>query len=177
MGATPVLVDVNPDTLNIDVDAAAAALTSKTKAVIPVHVSGRPADMKGIVGFAQHNNLFVVEDAAEALMSRHDGRFLGTLGNLGCLSFSPAKIITTGQGGMVLCNDDHLDERLRELKDQGRPVRGTGGDDDHPTLGFNFKLTNLQACVGLAQLECLRERMDRMNRRHQIYQESLKDIE
>ena len=78
---------------------------------------------------------------------------------------------------MVLCNDDHLDQRLRELKDQGRPVRGTGGDDDHPTLGFNFKLTNLQACVGLAQLECLRERMDRMKRRHQIYQESLKDIE
>src|SRR5262249_12515127 len=104
----------------------------------------------------------VIEDAAEALRSRHGGRCLGTFAKAGCFSFSPNKTITTGQGGLVVTDDDELVVKLRELKDQGRPVRGTGGNDIHATIGFNFKLTNLQSAVGLAQLARLDERVGRL---------------
>jgi perosamine synthetase len=136
---------------------------------MPVHVSGRSADLTAIVSIARDHGLDVVEDAAEALMSGHRGRALGTVGIAGCLSFSPNKTITTGQGGMILTNDDVLHTRLRELKDQGRPVRGTGGADVHATVGFNFKLTNLQSAVGLGQLGYLTERLARQKRTYLRY--------
>jgi perosamine synthetase len=167
-GARPVLVDIDPRTLNIDPEAAARAVTPRTRAIVPVHVSGRAADMQAIMALARQHRLVVVEDAAEALLSRHDGRYLGTHGDAGCFSFSPNKTITTGQGGMIVTADERLHGRLRELKDQGRPVRGTGGDDVHPSLGFNFKLTNLQAAVGMAQLSYLETRVARQR---QIYAE------
>src|SRR6202011_4760713 len=100
--------------------------------------------------------------AAEALGSRHRGRCLGTFGRAGCFSFSPNKTITTGQGGLIVADDEVLTVRLRELKDQGRPERGTGGNDVHASIGFNFKLTNLQAAVGVAQLARLDARVDRL---------------
>jgi perosamine synthetase len=120
--------------------------------------------------------LVVVEDAAEGLVSKWQGRFLGTIGNAGCLSFSPNKTITTGQGGAVLTNDEPLYGRLRELKDQGRPVRGTGGDDMHYSVGYNFKFTNLQAAVGLAQLQYLDTRLQRMREIYKGYAEGLKGL-
>ncbi|SVB90055.1 uncharacterized protein METZ01_LOCUS242909, partial [marine metagenome] len=131
-GATPVLVDIDPATLTISPEAFEKAITAHTRAVIPVHISGRSADLPAIVAIAKEHGLAVVEDAAEAFASFHDGRALGTIGIAGCLSFSPNKTIMTGQGGMVLTDDEGLHLRLRELKDQGRPVRGTGGDDPHP---------------------------------------------
>jgi len=118
----------------------------------------------------------VVEDAAEAFISRIDGRALGTVGVAGCLSFSPNKSITTGQGGIVLTDDDGLAGRLRALKDQGRPVKGTGGDDVHPTVGFNFKFTNLQAAIGLAQLRALDARLERQRRIYSIYAKALAGV-
>ena len=176
-GASPVLVDVDPLSLNIDPAAIVSALTGRTKAVIAVHVSGRSADMPAILKIAGSHNLVVVEDAAEAFMSSIDGRYLGTLGNLGCLSFSPNKTITSGQGGMVLTDDDALHARLRELKDQGRPVRGTGGDDIHFSVGYNFKLTNLQAAVGLGQLSALPQRLERQKRIYSLYSENLQGMD
>jgi perosamine synthetase len=157
-GAIPVLVDVDPATLNIDPSAVDRAVTARTRAIVPVHVSGRAAAMADILDVARRRGVPVVEDAAEALLSQHQGRYLGTFGTAGCFSFSPNKTITTGQGGLVVSNDDRLVVRLRELKDQGRPMRGTGGDDIHASLGFNFKLTNLQAAVGVAQLPKLAAR-------------------
>ena len=161
-GAKPVLVDVDPNTLNIDSSAFGNAITKETKAVIPVHVSGRASDMESIMKIADENSIHVVEDAAEAFMSRHKGKYLGTYGKTGCFSFSPNKTITTGQGGVIVTEDDELKVRLRELKDQGRPVRGTGGDDIHNSIGYNLKFTDLQAAVGLGQLNYLETRMERI---------------
>lgn len=172
-GATPVLVDVVPDTLNINVAAMEAAITSRTKAVVPVHVSGRAAEIERIVAIARDRGLAVVEDAAEGFCSRFNDRCLGTFGHAGAFSFSPNKIITTGQGGVIVTDDEAIFHRLRELKDQGRPVRGTGGADVHDSIGFNFKLTNLQAAVGLGQLEKLGGRMDRLRRTYSIYCDEL----
>jgi len=173
---TPVLVDVDLSTLNISVAALEAAITSKTKAVVPVHVSGRAAEIENIVRIARERGLAVVEDAAEAFCSRHNGRHLGTFGQTGCFSFSPNKVITTGQGGVIVTNDEAIFHRLRELKDQGRSVRGTGGADTHDRIGFNFKLTNLQAAVGLGQLGKLDARLERVGQTYRIYRDELAGV-
>ena len=175
-GATPVLVDIDPATLNIDVEQVRQAITPYTKAIVPVHVSGRGADMDALMALGREHGVAVIEDAAEALLSRSRGRQLGTIGQAGCLSFSPNKTITTGQGGIVLTNDDAFAARLRALKDHGRPVRGTGGNDMHPTLGYNFKLTNLQAAVGLAQAELLEPRVAKLRQIYRGYRDGLKGI-
>jgi len=175
-GATPVLVDVDPRTLNIDPVQAERAITPRTKAIVPVHVSGRAADMPAMLAIAERRGLAVVEDAAEALMSRSRGRALGTFGLAGCLSFSPNKTITTGQGGMVLTDDEALAGRMRALKDHGRPVRGTGGNDEHPALGFNFKLTNLQSAIGLAQADALEPRAARLRQLFRLYCDGLRGV-
>jgi perosamine synthetase len=158
-------------------EAFTAAITSRTKAVIPVHVSGRAAAIERIIEIAAARGIAVIEDAAEALCSRHGDRSLGTFGHAGCFSFSPNKTIMTGQGGLVVTDDDALTVRLRELKDQGRPVRGTGGNDVHASIGFNFKLTNLQAAVGLGQLEKLDSRVRRLRDLYRLYSEALTDID
>jgi perosamine synthetase len=175
-GATPILADIDPDTLNICPRSVEALITKRSKAIIPVHVSGRAANIPAIKTLAAQHNLILIEDAAEALMSKNYGQFLGTHGHTGCLSFSPMKTITTGQGGAILTNDARIHDRLRELKDQGRPTRGTGGADNHVSIGFNFKLTNIQAALGLAQLQRLDQRVDRIRRFYEIYSEQLSDV-
>ena len=172
-GATPVLVDIDAHTLNMDPHAVERAITPHTQVIMPVHVSGRGADMPAILEIGKRFGIPVVEDAAEALVSKRFGKTLGTQGLAGCVSFSPNKHITTGQGGMVFTDSDALHGRLRELKDQGRPVRGTGGDDPHPRVGYNFKLTNLQAAVGLGQLDFLSARAHRLREHYRIYRERL----
>jgi perosamine synthetase len=176
-GATPVLVDIDPETLTMDADALVRAITPRTKAVVPVHVSGRAAPMEPILDVANARGIVVIEDAAEALGSRHRGRHLGTFGRAGCFSFSPNKTITTGQGGLIVTDDEALVVRLRELKDQGRPVRGTGGNDVHSSIGFNFKLTNLQAAVGIAQLARLETRLLRLATIYREYRSGLAGVE
>ncbi|MBI5412987.1 DegT/DnrJ/EryC1/StrS family aminotransferase [Candidatus Peregrinibacteria bacterium] len=175
-GARTVLVDVHPDTLTIDMSAARKAITSRTKAIVPVHVTGRASDMDALLTLANDHRLAIVEDAAEALMSKYHSQFLGTIGKTGCFSFSPNKTITTGQGGMIVTNDPELHTKLRMLKDQGRPVRGTGGDDRHDVIGYNFKFTDLQAAVGLGQLSFLNQRITRMKRNYELYAQELKNI-
>jgi len=172
-GAKPVLVDVDPDDFCMDPACAEAAITNRTKAILPVHVSGRAAPMPALQELARKHGLRIVEDAAAALGSRAYGAALGTFGDVGCFSFTATKTITTGQGGMVITKDAFLHQRLRELKDQGRPVRGTGGADEHLSVGYNFKLTNLQAAMGLAQLEELPARLDHLRRLYTLYREEL----
>lgn len=171
-GATPVLVDVGSDSL-LDPAGLAAKLTKRTKAIIPVHVTGHGVDMDAILSFARQHQLAVVEDAAEALGSARGGKKYGTFGDTGCFSFSPMKLITTGQGGMVITDREDLYKRLVELKDQGRPIRGTGGDDEHRSLGFNFKLTNLQAAMGIAQMRDIDARLRKMRQTYRLYAEGL----
>jgi perosamine synthetase len=175
-GAKPVLADVDPRKLTLDPESTERAITPRTKAIVPVHVSGRAADLGAIQDIAKRHGLLVVEDAAEALLSKHHGRCLGTFGIAGCFSLSPNKTITTGQGGFVATDDDRLHIRLRELKDQGRPVRGSGGDDSHNAIGFNFKFTNLQAAVGLAQIKELAPRIERMRNIQRGYVEGLRGV-
>lgn len=175
-GARAILADVDPRSLALAPEAFEQAITPRTKAVVPVHVSGRAGTIGEIVKLAEAHGLPVVEDAAEALLSMHKGKYLGTLGKTGCFSFSPNKSITTGQGGMIVTDDDELHLRLRKLKDQGRPVRGTGGADVHESVGFNFKFTNIQAAVGLGQLNYLPERVRRQKRIYDIYREELRGI-
>jgi perosamine synthetase len=175
-GAKAVLVDVDPDTLTIDPVAIDKAITKNTKAIIPVHVSGRGAPMKKILQLAKTHKLAVIEDAAEAFLSKAEGKYLGTIGDTGCFSLSPAKTITTGQGGFIATNNSSLYVTLKQLKDQGRPVRGTGGDDIHYSLGFNFKFTDLQAAVGVGQLSYLQKRIKRMIRNYELYQHNLQNI-
>ena len=176
-GAQPVLVDIDLHRLTLDPQAVERAITSRTKAIVPVHVSGRAADLDAILDIGRRHGIKVVEDAAEAFMSRYKGRCLGTFGIAGCFSLSPNKTITTGQGGLIATNDDDLHVRLRELKDQGRPVRGSGGDDTHNSIGYNFKFTNMQAAVGLAQLKDLQRRLDRMRSIYRGYAHGLRDLE
>jgi perosamine synthetase len=175
-GATPVLVDIDRATLTMDPDSAERAITKKTKAVVPVHVSGRAGTFSKIRKLADAHRLAVVEDAAEAFMSGYKGGYLGTFGRAGCFSFSPAKTFTTGQGGMVVTSDAALHTRLRQLKDQGRAQTGTGGDDVHPVLGYNFKFTSLQAAVGLAHLPQVPQRTERMRAMHRMYASALAGV-
>lgn len=176
IGAKVVLVDINPSTLGIDLSSLQKSLTKRTKAIIPVHISGNGAGIESILKIAKSHNIFVVEDAAEAFLSKYKGKFLGTFGDAGCFSFSPAKTITTGQGGAIVTNNSHLQKRIKELKDQGRSERGTGGDDLHNSIGYNFKFTNLQAALGLGQLTYLRSRLERLKKNHKLYARNLKNI-
>jgi perosamine synthetase len=149
-GATPVFVDVDRATWTMDPAAMAAAVTPRTKAVIPVHIYGHPADMDAIGEVAAAHGLAVVEDAAEALGSRIRGRIVGGIGDAGCFSFFGNKTITTGEGGMILFRDEAVYRRARMLRDHGMsPERRYW----HLEPGFNYRLTNLQAAVGVAQLE------------------------
>jgi perosamine synthetase len=160
LGAEPVFVDVEPDTLCMDVDLARAAITPRTKAIMLVAANGR-YPKSGIVAFdqlARENGLYLIEDSAQALGSHYpDGRHIGTAGHVGSFSFSAPKIISTGQGGCLVTNDDQLAARLRRLKDFGR---SGGGNDVHATVGYNFKFTELQACVGIEQMKKLPARVE-----------------
>jgi len=172
-GAHAVPVDVDARTLCMAPDALERAITPRTKAIVPVHVSGRGADVRSILAIASPRGIAVIEDAAEALGSRGGGALLGTQADAGCFSFTANKTITAGQGGLVITSRAHVHRRLCELKDQGRPVRGTGGDDEHPALGFNFKFTDIQAAVLRAQFASLSQRTSRLKSIYRIYREEL----
>src|SRR5262245_2346107 len=149
-GARPVFVDCNPRTLNIDAGAIAAKLTSRTKGIIPVHLYGQPADMSPITSLARERGLFVLEDAAEAHGAEYAGRRVGSLADCAAFSFFGSKIMTTGEGGMVTTNDSKLAAKLRLYRGQGaEPSRRYW----HSVVGFNYRMTNIAAALGLAQLE------------------------
>lgn len=175
-GMEPVFVDVEASTLCLDFDSVAAAITTKTKAIMLVSANGRYPSV-GIAAFealAKKHDLILIEDAAQALGSYYpDGRHIGTAGKVGSFSFSAPKIISTGQGGCVVTNDDALADKVRRLKDFGR---SSGGNDYHETLGLNFKFTDLQACVGIAQMGKLAWRVKRKQAIYRQYKKRLQDV-
>ncbi len=152
VGARPVFVDVEPDTWNIDPEQIEAAVTPRTRAIMPVHIYGHPCDMDPIMAVAARHGLAVVEDAAEAHGAEYRGRRCGSFGVLNAFSFFANKILTTGEGGMVVTDDESLAERCRYYRNLCFPLTGSR-DYIHDDLGYNFRLTNLQAAVGVAQLE------------------------
>ncbi|MGE5790045.1 MAG: DegT/DnrJ/EryC1/StrS family aminotransferase [Syntrophaceae bacterium] len=168
-GADVKLVDIEPARFTMDAEKVLQAIGRRTKAILAVDVNGRGASYEDLETIAAQKGLYLLCDSAEALGSRYRDRYLGTFGDAGCFSFSANKTITTGQGGLIATADTEVYHRLLELKDQGRRTRGTGGDDLHPVMGYNFKFTNLQAAVGLAQLEKLRERLDHARWREERY--------
>ncbi|MCR4419336.1 MAG: LegC family aminotransferase [Clostridia bacterium] len=175
VGASPLVVDVDPQTWNLDPKAVARAITARTKAIIPVHLYGNPVDMEPLMRQAKDHNLYVIEDATEALGATYGGRMAGTLGDVGVFSFNGNKIITTGGGGMLVTNNPHLARRARILVNQGRDPEET--EYSHEEIGYNYKLTNLQAALGLAQLERLPEFLATKRRNATIYRRELGGIE
>ena len=150
--AKPVFVDNDIHTFNIDPEEIESKITPRTKAIMPVHLYGHPVDLDPILKIANDHGLFVVEDAAEAIGAKYKGRIIGGHGNCATFSFFGNKIITTGEGGMVTTNDDGLAERLRLFRGQGvDPKRRYW----FPVVGYNYRMTNVAAAIGLAQLECI----------------------
>ncbi len=173
VGARPVFVDVLPESYQLDVMSARARVTHATRAVMPVHLYGSACDMHAVARFAVDHNLKVIEDAAQGIGVHFDGRHLGTIGDVGCFSFFADKTITTGEGGYVACRDAATYERLRMLRNQGRIDRGSFV---HPAIGFNFRMTDLQAAIGLAQLDRLETIIRRKREIHERYEEGLRAL-
>ncbi len=168
--AMPVFVDVHRGNWNIAPDLIEAAITPRTKAIIPVHLYGQPCQMDRIMEIAKQYNLWVVEDAAEAHGAEYQGRRVGSIGHMGCFSFYGNKIITTGEGGMVVTNDTILNEKLRMLRDHGmRPGRRYW----HEVVGFNYRMTNIQAAIGVAQLERWEQIIAAKDRIQKYYEDHL----
>jgi dTDP-4-amino-4,6-dideoxygalactose transaminase len=149
VGATPVFVDIEPDTCNIDPALVEAAITPRTKAIMPVHLYGNPADLRRLTAIAQSHDLALIEDACQAHGAAVDGKPTGSFGT-GCFSFYATKNITTGEGGMITTDDAALATRLRLLRSHGQRARY-----DHITLGYNLRMTNIQGALGVVQLEKL----------------------
>jgi perosamine synthetase len=177
IGAKPVFVDVEPDTLCLDIDLVRKAITSKTKAIILVSANGRYPS-SGISSFEKlcfDEKIILIEDAAQSLGSSYsDGRHIGSVGVVGSFSFSAPKIISTGQGGALITNSDEINTKLRLLKDFGR---AQGGNDIHDSIGFNFKFTELQACIGIAQMDKLDFRVERKKEIYRQYQNELSSVD
>ena len=169
-GARPVFVDIDAETWNIDPAAIEAKITSRTKGIIAVHLFGHPADMDAIGAVARRHGLFVMEDAAQAHGAEIGGRRTGSLGDIATFSFFGNKIITTGEGGMVTTNDDTLAKRMRLLRTHGM-------DPDrrywHPVIGYNYRMTNVTAAIGVAQLERVQWQLDRRQELAAWYREGL----
>ncbi len=157
-GAKPVLVDVDEYDFNVSVASAQRSISENTRAIMPVHMYGQSCDMAAVLALARRYGLFVVEDAAQGLGVTFGERHVGTFGEIGCLSFFADKTITTGEGGALLVNDDKLARECTYFKNQGRLHRGTFV---HDRVGYNFRITDLQAAVGLAQFARVKEHIHR----------------
>jgi perosamine synthetase len=151
--ATPVLCEVREDTFCLDVSRAEKLVTERTRALMPVHLYGQSANMAEVMALARRHSLKVIEDAAEGIGVRFDGKHVGTFGDMGILSYYGNKTITCGEGGVVLTNDDRLAKAAYRLKNYGRDRKGTFV---HESIGFNFSFTDLQAAVGISQMKKLR---------------------
>lgn len=172
-GAKPVFVDSEPTTWNIDPDKIEKAITKRSRAIIPVHLYGHPANMDSIMDVAKKYRLFVIEDAAEAHGALYKGKKAGSFGDMSCFSFYGNKIITTGEGGMVLTNSAKLNKRLRFLKNHGMSKTRRYY---HPEIGFNYRLTNVQSALGLAQLERIDETIAKKRKDASLYNKLLEGI-
>jgi len=182
VGATPVIVDVNDD-MNISLDSIKESITSKTKAIIPVHFAGKICDIKNIKKIARTNNLFLIEDCAHAIGAKFENKHAGTFGDTGCFSFYPTKNITTLEGGMVICNSKNIAQRIKSFRNHGitqtLKQRFSGGkpwDYDEIEPGYNFRLDEIRASLGISQLKKI-SRLNNMRRKAcEYYTSKLKNI-
>jgi perosamine synthetase len=175
-GGKPVFVDVEEDTLCLNIEEVEKAITPKTKAIMLVSANGRypKSGIKAFETLCKQRGIHLIEDSAQSLGSFYpDGRHIGTAGIVGSFSFSAPKIISTGQGGAIITNDDDVADKIRRLKDFGR---SSGGNDIHDSIGYNFKFTELQACIGIEQMKKLDFRVKRKKEILKLYQEQLKEI-
>jgi perosamine synthetase len=175
-GAIPIFVDVEMETLCMDIELAEKAITKKTKAIMLVSANGR-YPQSSIVAFEElcrKKNILLIEDSAQSLGSFYpDGRHIGTAGIAGSFSFSSPKIISTGQGGAIVTNDDDIAKKIRKLKDFGRT---SGGTDIHDSIGYNFKFTELQAVIGIEQMKKLKWRVERKKEIYKLYKKHLTSV-
>ena len=148
-------------------------ITERTKAILPVHIYGHPVDMDPLMNLAKKHNLFVIEDAAEAHGAEYKGKIVGCLGDVGCFSFYTNKIITTGEGGMAITNNPVISEKLNSLRDLAHSKEKRYL---HYEIGFNYRMTNLQAAVGIAQMERINEFIDNRRRNAKLYNAILKEV-
>jgi perosamine synthetase len=174
MGATPVFVDIDPVTWNIDPAGIAKAVSPKTRAIIPVHLFGNPCNMTEITAIAKQYGLWVIEDATESLGAVSSAQKTGTIGEFGCFSFNGNKVITTGGGGIVATNHKKQAEHIKFLVNQARDA---SLGYYHPEIGFNYRMTNLEAALGLAQLERLEGFLAQKRRYRKTYQEVFAGID
>lgn len=170
-GAKPVFVDCERDSFNLDVTKLREKLSSRTRAIMPVHIYGLPCDMDPLLALAKEHDLVVVEDAAEAIGSSYKGKACGAMAELGCFSFFANKVITTGEGGMVVTSDDSLAEKLRYYKNLCFPSGTRRYFHEH--IGFNYRMPNTSAAIGLAQLERVDEYVARRRENARRYNQRL----
>jgi perosamine synthetase len=172
--AVPVLVDSDPRTWTMDVDMVRQRITRRTRAIMPVHIYGNPVDLRPLLELADQHGLDLIEDAAEAHGADYRGRRIGSFGTASCFSFYANKLVTTGEGGMVLVDNDQLAERARRLRNLGfQPGRRFV----HAEVGFNFRLTNLQAALGVTQVKRIDQIVARKRALGQAYTERLSELD
>ena len=173
VGARPVFVDVDPLTWNMDPSQIEPSITEKTKAIIAVHLYGNPCAMDEIVSVARRYNLFLIEDATESLGAKYKGKYTGTLGDFGVFSFNGNKVITTGGGGMIVGSNN---ERIRHIKFIVNQARDEQSGYFHPEIGFNYRMTNLEASLGLAQLKRLAEFIQKKKYFYDLYSQAFEKL-
>lgn len=172
-GAKPVFVDCELETYNIDVEQIEKKITKNTKAIMPVHIYGHPCEMNKIIELAKKYNLLIIEDAAEAHGATYEGKLAGTFGDVGCFSFYANKIITSGEGGMIITNSDDIALKCRKIKDLHHSEKRF----IHDGIGYNYRMTNLQAAVGSGELTHLDEYVNKKLWLAESYNNSLSNIE
>lgn len=176
-GAQPVFVDVEQETLCLDIEKVKGSITDKTKAIMLVSANGRypVSGIDAFLDFAEANNLILIEDSAQSLGSFYpSGKHIGSVGHVGSFSFSAPKIISTGQGGAIITNDDSIASKISRLKDFGR---SGVGNDIHDSIGYNFKFTDIQAVIGIEQLKKLEWRIKRKKVILEKYRQGLENVE
>ncbi len=176
LGAIPVLVDVD-DTLTLDPSAVEKAITPKTKVIMPVHMCGSMADLDALQQLCKKYGLLLLEDACQAIGGSYHGKPLGSIGDLGCFSFDYVKTITCGEGGAVITNNEAYYQNAHKYSDHGHDHIGNDrGAEQHPFLGYNFRISELNAAVGVAQLSRLDEFIDLQKRNYNILRDALSTI-
>ena len=176
VGAIPVLCDID-DTLTLDPEAVKKAITSKTKAIMPVHMCGSMADLKALKSICDTHNLILLEDACQAIGAMYDGKPLGSYGDLGCFSFDYVKTVTCGEGGGIITNSEKYAERAHQYQDHGHDHIGNDrGAETHPFLGYNYRISELNAAVGIAQLRKLDTIIAIQEKNYTFLREALQSI-
>jgi len=172
--AKPVVVDVDTETWTLDIQETQKAITSKTKAIIPVHLYGNPCEMDSLKEIAKEYKLSIIEDATESLGATYDGKHTGTFGEFGCFSFNGNKIITTGGGGMIIGSDEERIEHVRFLVNQ---AKSDLKKICHSEIGYNYRMTNIEAALGLAQMRQLNPFLEKKKAFNNIYKDELEEIQ